>query len=97
MIRASHSRRETESAAPMLLRSASAEARFKGAPGIVHDVLRSSGQPLEASTRTLMESRFGHDFSRVRVHAGTQAAESARAVNAQAYTVGSLIVVGARQ
>lgn len=97
MIRALHTRRETESAAPMLLHSATAESRFKGAPGIVHDVLRSPGQPLEASTRTLMESRFGHDFSRVRVHADTQAAESARAVNAQAYTVGSQIVFGAGQ
>lgn len=38
-------------------------------PPIVHDVLRSPGQPLDADTRNLMEPRFGHDFSRVRMHA----------------------------
>jgi len=41
-----------------------------------------------------MEPRFGHDFSHVRVHADEQAAESARAVNALAYTVGRDIVFG---
>ena len=44
-----------------------------------------------------MEPRFGHDFSRVRVHADTGAAESARAVDAQAYTVGSDVVFGTGQ
>jgi outer membrane protein OmpA-like peptidoglycan-associated protein len=41
-----------------------------------------------------MEQRFGHDFGRVRVHADERAAESARAVRALAYTVGSHIVFG---
>ena len=44
-----------------------------------------------------MEPRFGHDFSRVRVHTDAQAADSARAVNALAYTVGPSIVFGADQ
>lgn len=57
-------------------------------PPIVYDVLRSPGQPLGPATRALMESRFGHDFSRVRVHTDTKAAQSARLVNASAYTVG---------
>ncbi len=39
-----------------------------------------------------MEPRFGHDFSGVRVHTDSRAAESARAVNAHAYTVGNDIV-----
>jgi hypothetical protein len=39
-----------------------------------------------------MESRFGHDFGQVRVHTDGQAAESARAVSAKAYAVGSDIV-----
>jgi hypothetical protein len=39
-----------------------------------------------------MESRFGHDFSRVRVHSDTRADESARTVQARAYTVGTDIV-----
>jgi hypothetical protein len=55
---------------------------------IVEDVLRSPGQPLDAATRAFFEPRFGHDFSRVRVHADDRAAASARAVNAVAYTVG---------
>jgi hypothetical protein len=41
-----------------------------------------------------MEPRFGHDFSKVRIHADAQAAESARAVSAKAYTVGQHIVFG---
>jgi Domain of unknown function (DUF4157) len=67
------------------------------APPIVHDVLRSPGQPLDSGTRAFMEPRFGYDFSRVRVHADSRAAKSAEAVNAQAYTVGSNIVFGPNQ
>ena len=63
------------------------------APPIVHDVLRSSGQPLDDSTRAFMEPRFNQDFSHVRVHTDAKAAESARAVNALAYTVGRDIVM----
>ncbi|MBP8950302.1 MAG: DUF4157 domain-containing protein, partial [Candidatus Promineofilum sp.] len=59
------------------------------APPIVHDVLRSPGRPLDDATRGFMESRFNHDFSGVRVHTDGRAAESARAVNALAYTVGN--------
>jgi hypothetical protein len=44
-----------------------------------------------------MEPRFGHDFSRVRVHADAKAAQSAQAVDALAYTVGSDIVFGPHQ
>jgi hypothetical protein len=44
-----------------------------------------------------MESRFGHDFSKVRVHTQGKAAESAQALNALAYTVGSNIVMGKSQ
>jgi hypothetical protein len=64
-------------------------------PPIVRDVLRSPGQPLDSSTRAFMESRFGHSFSRVRVHDNVSAAESARAVNALAYTVAKDIVFAA--
>jgi Domain of unknown function (DUF4157) len=61
-------------------------------PPIVHEVLQSSGQPLDPATRAFMELRFNHDFSHVRVHTDTKAAESADAVTAQAYTVGRDIV-----
>lgn len=66
-------------------------------PPIVHDVLRSRGQPLDANTQGSMASAFGHDFSRVRIHADARAAASARAVNALAYTVGTDVVFGAGQ
>ena len=67
------------------------------APGIVHEVLRSPGQPLDASSRAYFEPRFGRDFSKVRIHADARAAELAAAVNAHAYTAGSDIVFGAGQ
>jgi hypothetical protein len=62
------------------------------APPIVSDVLRASGRPLDAASRAFFEPRFGRDFSNVRVHTDAQAAESARAVNALAYTVGRDVV-----
>lgn len=59
----------------------------------VHDVVSSGGgSPLEADVREDMEGRFGQDFSDVRVHTGSSAHDSAKSVNAQAYTVGSNIV-----
>ncbi len=61
------------------------------APPIVHDVLSSPGQPIDLETRAFMEPRFGHDFSRVRIHTDERAAESAKAVSAHAYTVGTNI------
>ena len=64
------------------------------APPIVHEVVRSPGDPLDARTRSRSESRLGHHFSNVRVHADARAAESARAVQALAYTVGNHIAFG---
>lgn len=61
---------------------------------LIQEVLRSSGEPLGHEMRSFMEPRFGHDFSRVRVHTDTAAAESAREVGARAYTVGSHVVFG---
>lgn len=131
-----------------LQRAAVSEAPVREVPPIVHEVLRSTGKPLDMQTRAFMEPRFGrdfsgvpvngmgsstmqsqlavgkpddnfeveadviaehitrmtapkagrrYDFSGVRVHTDTQAAESARSVNALAYTVGSDVVFGAGQ
>ena len=66
-------------------------------PAIVHEVLRSPGQPLDPATRRFMEPRFGHDFSKVRIHTDGKAAESSGVVRARAYTVGQSIVFGSRQ
>ena len=57
------------------------------APPIVHEVLRSPGQPLDPGTRGFMEEQFGHDFSNVRIHIDSKAAESARSIHARAYAV----------
>jgi len=48
----------------------------------------SPGYPLDEGTRDFMESRFGTDFSDVRVHSDHRAAESADALSANAYTTG---------
>jgi len=59
----------------------------------VKDVVGSgTGAPLDAATRTMMESRFGQDFGDVRVHTDAKATESARSVHANAYTVGRDVV-----
>jgi hypothetical protein len=64
-------------------------------PPIVHDVLRSPGQPLDSETRAFFEPRFDHDFSRVRVHTDSRAAQSAYGIGALAYAVGRQLVFAA--
>ena len=81
------------------LRSTSAQATqaVSGeASGIVHDVLRSPGNPLDTASRAFFEPRFGYDFSRVRVHADASAAESARVLGALGYTAGDHVFLGSR-
>ncbi|MCK5013331.1 MAG: DUF4157 domain-containing protein [Candidatus Omnitrophica bacterium] len=70
---------------------------------VTHDLesqinaFKGGGRPLVESERDYFEPRFGHDFSQVRVHTDAQAAESARAVNARAFTLGRDVVFGAGQ
>ena len=59
--------------------------------------LRGGGQPLPAPTRAFVESRFGYDFSHVRVHTDSKAVEAAMSVNAKAFTIGREVVFGAGQ
>ncbi|GAA3165008.1 MULTISPECIES: DUF4157 domain-containing protein [Streptomyces] len=61
----------------------------------VHEVLRSSGRPLDEAVRGDMEARLGADFSDVRVHDDGAARASAAEVGARAYTSGSHVVLGA--
>ena len=56
--------------------------------------LRSGGRPLSRLERAFFETRFGIDFSQVRIHTGTQATASAQALKARAYTVGRDVVFG---
>jgi hypothetical protein len=67
------------------------------APPIVHRALRSPSQPAAPATRAFMESRFARDFSRIRIHTGSEASASAAAISAKAYTSGNDIVFGAGQ
>ncbi len=50
-----------------LQRRATDQAGPSTVPSILHEILRSPGQPFDSGTRAFVESRFGHDFSRVRV------------------------------
>ena len=80
-----------------LQRAAVNHAPTTQVPSIVHEVLRSPGQPLNAATRAFMEPRFGHDFSDVRVHTDVKAARSAETINALAYTIGRDVIFGEGQ
>jgi hypothetical protein len=82
-----------------LQRRATAAGGSETAPPLVHEVLRSPGAPLDAATRGFFERRLRpvagrHDFSRIRVHTGPQAAEAARSVDAHAFALGRDIVFG---
>jgi hypothetical protein len=69
--------------------------RLEAAPGADHGF--RGGAPLPANLRSGFETSFGHDFSRVRVHADSSAAAIADGLHAQAFTAGSDIVFGAGQ
>lgn len=83
-----------QSRRPMLRRKSDGMA-VAGVPAGVRAVIDSAGQPLERGARGMLEQRFGHDFSGVRVHADAAAAHSAREVNALAYTVGNHVAFAA--
>ena len=55
----------------------------------------SSGRSLESGVKSRMESAFGYDFSRVRVHTDARAADLSTSLNARAFTIGSNIAFGA--
>ncbi|SEM06056.1 protein of unknown function [Syntrophus gentianae] len=57
--------------------------------------LEGGGDPLGEGDRAFFEPRFGADFSQVRVHTGSAAGETARLLNARAFTLGADIAFGA--
>jgi Domain of unknown function (DUF4157) len=76
--------------------SGSGDPGGHAAPPIVSQVLASGGgQAMDSDTRQFMETRFGQDFSAVRLHTDSRAAESAEAIQARAYTSGHNVVFGA--
>src|SRR4030095_5280618 len=76
--------------------SGGGEAPATASP-IVHETLRSPGQPLDAATRAYFEPRFGRSFADVRLHTGEGANAAARGVDAEAFTVGNRIAFASGQ
>jgi hypothetical protein len=77
--------------------SSSTVSNFKAGDELFNqiNIVRSgSGSPLDATTKEFMESRFGYDFSSVKIHTDEKAASSSNSVNALAYTIGNDIVFG---
>lgn len=58
------------------------------------NAFQGGDQPLPESVRAFFEPRFDYDFSNVRIHTDTRAAEVAQAVNARAFTLGNNVVFG---
>lgn len=83
--------------AKRLQRSATNGTGGGTAPDSVHSTLNRPGRQMDTRTQSLMESRFGADFSDVRIHTDDQAAQSASDVRAKAYTVNNQIVFGSGQ
>ncbi|WP_051116387.1 eCIS core domain-containing protein [Amycolatopsis nigrescens] len=52
------------------------------------DIVSGAGQPLDAGLRRELEERLGHDFSRVRIHAGADAAALTELLGAEAVALG---------
>ena len=63
----------------------------------ISSIRSGGGSPLEATTKEFMESRFGYDFSTVRIHSDLSAARTAKALNALAYTTGNDVTFGEGQ
>jgi len=57
--------------------------------------IKTGGEPLRPASRNFFEQRFGHDFSNVRIHSDDRASQSAKGINAHAYTTGQHIIFGA--
>ena len=75
--------------------STSKTAQPGKAPPSTDKVLASSGKPLERNLKQEMEQHFSHDFSKVKIHSDSEAAQSANDFNAEAYTAGNSIAFGA--
>lgn len=90
-----HTVQQQEGKAPAKSEGRNAAKPASGtAPPSVQRALASPGRPLNPALRRGMDRRLGHDFSRVRIHSGEEAQNSAREVEAEAYTVGHDIVFG---
>lgn len=82
---------EIESAKGIHRKAGAAPAKGPGNSSVPKGFLNGlgSGRAIEPAVRKSMESRFGQDFSSVRIHDNPEAADSANAINARAYTCGT--------
>ncbi len=74
-----------------------AESGASGVDGRVASeilALHGGGSPLPKTPLAFFESRFGYDFTKVRIHSDSHAARLAQSVNARAFTLGQDIVFG---
>lgn len=98
-----HSATKCSSCSASSERSSSAAPEKEGAEHghemapIIGDVLRRGGEPLDSGVRSVMESRFGHNFGQVRVHADADAGRAADELHARAWTFGNHVVFGRGQ
>ena len=84
--------KKDEEKTPVQPSPATATAQETPAYTHVDDALSTSGRPLDAPLRRSMESRFGYDFSGVRVHDDARSAATAASIDAAAFTVGEDVV-----
>ncbi|PWU14374.1 MAG: hypothetical protein C5B50_17500 [Verrucomicrobia bacterium] len=96
-IEASNHMREELREKPPFRRSATKTSAALNVPKLVADVLSSPSQSLAPPTQAFFEARFGHDFSRIRVHTDEKASHSARNINALSYSIGNHLVFGSGQ
>jgi hypothetical protein len=82
---------EEEKKVPRKETTSAASGSFM-APPSVSKAINRSGQPLESKTRSFMETRFQRPFGHVQVHTDGESAQSARDIQAKAYTSGNHIV-----
>lgn len=75
---------------PIIHRAAENPASLSAPDPVAHNL--GAGESLDAGTRAFMESRFGADFSGVRVHTGATASDAAKSIQARAYTLGRDVV-----
>ena len=81
-----------DSITPSIQRRSTESYRESHAPNHIETQINNSrggGSIMDRSTKNFMESRFGTDFSEVRIHTGSQAVQMSRELNAQAFTVGN--------
>ncbi|UFH33150.1 DUF4157 domain-containing protein [Chryseobacterium sp. C-71] len=81
-----------ENISPFIQRSSPKSVGESHAPNHVESQINSSkggGNSMDNGTKNFMESRFGTDFSNVKIHTGSEAVQMSRELNAQAFAVGN--------